>query len=333
VKEKLTFTTGCAINADMYYMACSPDTHRKTEDTSHTVMCFYQHQTADKWFFHELPGWLVVSAAYPEPIPGSAREIYALSEQGDVERYSRNGSYVEVIPDAGTRGSESTYGYVSRIRNIDGNLYVCGSNGQVYLRGANGWAHFDKTLLQSPLVPASLKLDNPEALLAQLSASLQDSRDLVDINGLNERDLYVVGSDGFIAHRSKTGWSILEKLTAASLNSIHIMSTDDVWIVGSRGTVLRGSARNGFKVISRKTLDVEFHCVTSFLNDFYIGASDGIYSMANGKPEKLQVSIKENLSEIASIESKEGVLWALSPKKLLRFDGKTWEVFEHPNNK
>ena len=54
--------------------------------------------------------------------------------------------------------------------------------------------------------------------------------------------------------------------------------------------------------------------------------------MRNEKPERLDISDKLNLRDVSDIEAKDGVLWALSPKKLLRFDGNEWECFEHPNN-
>jgi hypothetical protein len=34
----------------------------------------------------------------------------------------------------------------------------------------------------------------------------------------------------------------------------------------------------------------------------------------------------------ADVEVKDGVLWALASKHLLRFDGASWEVFEHIDN-
>jgi hypothetical protein len=103
----LAFTVGCAINRDMYYIACSPDQWRETEEEPYTVMYIYQHQTDEKWFYHALPGWRVMSVAFPEPSPGAVRKVYALSEEGDVECYSREGSIEEQIADAGLYRDQS----------------------------------------------------------------------------------------------------------------------------------------------------------------------------------------------------------------------------------
>jgi len=332
MKETLTFTTGCAINADMYYLACSPDQHRMTDDVPHSVMCFYQHQTNDKWFYHEIPGCLVTSVAFVDPAPGAVREVFALSEQGEIERYSRLGSQMESISGAGLRGEDGSLGYLSRLKSVDGVLYACGFNGQVYQRTIQGWVHADAGLIQRGLDPAALILNDPVALLEQLSASAQSSRDLMDIHGSSQADLYVVGGDGFIAHFNGVRWQILAQQTAASLNAVFVRSADEVWIAGNRGTLLKGSATSGFTVLTRKGLPVDFHAIAPLGEDIYIGASDGLYTFRNNKLQKVRIAVVEDLSEVSSVEFKDGMLWVLSSKRLLRFDGVQWDVFEHPNN-
>jgi ligand-binding sensor domain-containing protein len=124
----------------------------------------------------------------------------------------------------------------------------------------------------------------------------------------------------------------LKQITAAHLNAIHIVSEREVWIAGSNGTVLQGNAKDGFKVLSRKTLETDFYAITDFNGEIYISGEDGIYVFRNGEPERQKISDRANLKGVSCIEAKDGVLWALSEKKLLRLVGDEWEIFEHPNN-
>jgi hypothetical protein len=332
----VTFNTGCAINRDMYYIAASPDAWTEMEDisSSYTVMFIYQNQTEEKWFYHELPGWSVESTCFPEPNPDDVRKAYALSEEGEIECYSRNGSVKEKITDAGISENGPNYGYVNRMRKIGNTFYVCGLGGQVYKRTAHGWKHFDEGLLQPSLYskPSSDITDDERATYIQRVIDAVDSdTTLLDING-SHNDIYVVGMKGFVAHHNGLEWRILKRVTAAHLNAIHIISEQEVWIAGSNGTVLQGNAKDGFKVLSRKTLETDFYAITHFNGEIYISGEDGIYVFRNGKPERQKISDRANLKGVSCIEAKDGVLWALSEKKLLRLVGEKWEIFEHPNN-
>jgi hypothetical protein len=326
----LTFTTGCAINRDMYYVACSPDAWRANEDMPYTVMCFYQHQTPEKWHYHELPDKTVVSVAYPAVPTGHLRKAYALSEFGVLECYSRESVVLENILDT-SRGENANY--MHRVRSIGSELYVCGTKGQIYKKGPSGWISFDTGLRQldqksDPLPP----LNNPAALLSYFTASMKSTLDLVDINGRSDSAIYAVGNDGFIAHHDGVAWHQHKRSTSASLNAIHVENASHVTVVGAAGTILMGNDEKGFTVVSRKQLPTDFYSVTSYENNIYIGAGDGLYQIENGRATRLKISDTADLQQISNVESIEDVLWVLSEKKLLRYDGKHWEVFEHPNN-
>ncbi|MBR8055596.1 hypothetical protein KDX07_31325 [Burkholderia vietnamiensis] len=244
----LKFLAGCAINRDMFYLSSTLDELEVAEDTPVSRMVFYQHQTADKSFCHDLPVWRVVSTCYPNPAPNSVRKIYALSEQGDVENYSRDGSVIEKIPDSGLEPVLPNYGYVTRIREIDGHLYVCGYGGQVYKRDSVGWAHVDAQLLQKKVDIGSI--EDPNESLAALTKSADETIGLIDINGLNEKSIYVVGNDGCMAFFDGTSWTKLPKATAAHLNCVMSVSVDSVWVAGSKGTLLKGNFQTAFSAVA-----------------------------------------------------------------------------------
>ncbi|WP_175031534.1 hypothetical protein [Burkholderia lata] len=333
---QLTFGTGCAINRDMFYLSGTLDELESTEGNRVSRMVLYQGQTAEKWFYHDLPAWRVVSACYPEPEPepepepDSVRKIYALSEQGDVDCYSREGSVIEKISDAGLGATLANYGYVTRIREIGSHLYVCGYGGQVYKRDTAGWIHVDAQLLQKKAGIGSI--EDPNELLAALIQSTDETIGLVDINGLDEKSIYVVGNDGYIAFFDGASWIKLPKPTAAHLNCVLPVSADSVWVAGSKGTLLKGNFQAGFSAVARESLSTDFYSMALFNDRLFIGAGDGIYELDENGPQRLMVSDKFSLDSVATVDAKDGVLWVLASRRLARYDGTQWEVFENPHN-
>jgi len=326
MKKAITFTAGCAINKEMYYMACAVDDY--DVDEPHTVMCFYQDQTSEKWFYHELPEWRVISTTFPCPPPDSVRVVYALDENGRVEAYSKNGSEITQIPNSGL--DHSRVGYATRIRSINGALYVCGTNGQVYRRHKENWLDSGQGLAKNELDATKLNAQSSEDFFRVLDEYHDGLLDLVDINGTSENDLYVVGTDGVIAHHKDGEWKLLEKITGAHLNSIFIVAPDDVIIVGDHGTVLRGNAADGFRVIFRKNSNFNLYGAAAFGGSIYLASSNGLYLLKDDLNQ-----VEEEMffdKEILEVEEKDGVLWILCEKFLARFNGKNFEYFFHPNN-
>ncbi len=328
--SRLSFHAGCAINRDMFYLSSTLDEIEKEEDCSISRLVFYQHQTADRWFFHDLSGWRVVSTCFPTPAPNSVRKIYALSEQGDVECYSREGSVIERIPDAGLGTGSPNYGYVTRICEIGVHLYVCGYGGQVCRREASGWIHMDNQLLQKPVDIGSI--EDPNELLAALSQSANGTIGLTDINGLHEQAIYAVGNDGYVAFFDGTTWAGVPKPTAAHLNCILPVDDGTVWIAGGKGTLLKGNAQTGFTAVARKSLSTDFYSLAILNGRLYAGAGDGLYELGENGPQRFFESDRFGLDGVATVEAKDGVLWVMASRRLVRFDGSTWEVFENPHN-
>lgn len=313
--SSITMLAGTAISETIYYMTGTLD--NLASDMIFTRMFIYDDSAtpSNQWFHHDLPGWAVISTCLVPANPTTPRHVYSLSEQGDVELYSSAGIRIEKIKGAGLSHTEESRGYMTRIRHIGDALYACGYAGQVYKRQKEKWERFD----------AGIRDKSPSSL-----TTIATPLDLIDIHGLHQSDIYIVGSEGFIAHYNGMNWSILPPITRACLYGIFIQSESEVWVAGSNGTILKGNAINGFRAICRKTLDCDFYSIANFEDEYYIGASDGLYNMRHGKI--LKVNLPEKIIEIDSIETKNGTLWALGSKKLIRYDGTTWKLINHIDN-
>ncbi|MUT53468.1 MULTISPECIES: hypothetical protein [Pseudomonas] len=311
----VTMLAGTPVSDTIYYLAGTLDNLDK--DIIFTRMFIYDDQAtpSNQWFHHDLPGWAVISTCQIPKTSTTRPQICALSEQGDVEFYSSKGSKIEKIKGAGLDHTGHSQGYMNSIRYIGDTLYACGYNGQVYKRQQEKWEQFD----------LGIREKNP----AQLTAN-DTPFDLISIQGLHESDIYITGNEGFIAHYNGAKWSILPPVTRACLYGIFIQSESEVWIAGSNGTIVQGNATDGFQATHRKSLDCDFYSITSFKGKIFIGASDGIYSLHDNKI--LKVNLPKQVIEVDSIETKNGVLWALSAKKIIKFDGDIWKIIDHIDN-
>lgn len=318
----VTMMAGAAVNRDIYYFSCSFDDRRIDEPYSR--LFFYQEKTNEKWFYHDLPDWRVISTCFIPETSERARSVAALSELGAIEIYSGTGSVFEQIPDAGLAGKG--FGYLNRIRCIDGVLFACGYSGQIYRRDESSWLHMDEGLLTEPSpYPGKKRI---QSWLARQVACI----DILDINGLAQNDLYAVGADGFIAHYDGTKWTTLQCQTQACLHGIFAVSQEEVWIAGSRGTLLKGNVNTGFAAVVKRGMSADFYGVAKYDQQVFIGASDGLYRLEGTDAVVAGPSRDVGIAAVADVEVKDGVLWALASKHLLRFDGASWEVFEHIDN-
>ncbi|RQO36426.1 hypothetical protein DBR37_08945 [Herminiimonas sp. KBW02] len=325
-QSRISMGAGTAVSADIYYMSCSLDDPAIDEPCSR--LFFYQDQTKEKWFYHDQPGWRVVSTCLLPEHGTTPRSVVALSEEGGIEVYNRNGSHVEKIVDAGLSDSSKGYGYLNRVRLIGGALFACGYGGQLYKRGRTGWRHVDQGLLRKPSLPMPADRSKIEEWMKNEAEVI----DVLDVNGVSQTDIYAVGDHGFIAHYDGSTWVSLRPKTQSCLYSLYIESANDVWIAGSQGTLLKGNAQSGFQAVLRKSTEADFYAMTKFNDEVYIGASDGLYKLLRGDVIATEPTLKMKMTEVADVEAKEGVLWALASKHLLRFDGKKWDIFEHIDN-
>ena len=320
--NRVTITSGCAVDGDTYYLSCR--LNNLPIDESYSRLFFYQEKTEEKWFYHDLPKWNVVSTCFKPSTPTDERAVCALSEEGDVEILMRSGTIIEKICDAGLE-EDSGIGYLTRIRSIDGDLYACGDQNQVYKRNNGQWNHIDEGILVSSGIEIPAEAKNTRAAI--LNAVREESC-LYDIAGQTSGDIYAVGANGCILHYNGIKWSKTKQITAADLYEIHITKSNDVIIVGSKGTVISGNKKSGFKVEARKKYDCDFTSISEHQGELFIGASDGIYK----KTDTNLIRLPLNLHDISNIQSSGKVLWAASSSKLLKYENQQWSIIKHTDN-
>ncbi len=140
----LEFIAGCAVDADIYYLAAAIGPGHEYYDPDPgppSRMFIFGRTPQEEWFHHDLQDFQVMSVQLvPEEEGGRPRRVLALDFQGQLEDYSRAGATIE-------RVSGGAVG-LTRIRQLGGDLFCCGVHGMVYHRSASGWkqlpTHFPK---------------------------------------------------------------------------------------------------------------------------------------------------------------------------------------------
>ncbi|MNM97779.1 hypothetical protein D3C76_862630 [compost metagenome] len=321
-RDKITIVTGCAVDEKIYYVSCRAS--NGLIDDPYSRLFFYQEETTEKWFYHDRPSWKIVSTCFKPASSTSERAVCALSDEGDVEILMRSKTTTEKISDAGLL-DESGIGYVTRIKYIGDDLYACGDQNQVYKRNNGLWSHIDGGILNRAKPKFSANTESNRRIIVN---ALKESSCLFDIAGASHDDIYAVGTNGGIFHYNGQQWEKFKTITAADLYGIYVGENHELLIAGSNGTILSGNKTVGFKIVSRKHIDADFISITQHNNQIFIGASDGIYIKADSSITRQPL----NIYDVSNIESIKNVLWAVSSKKIIKYENQQWTMIKHIDN-
>lgn len=323
----MTFVTGCLIDDDMFYIASIFDS--LDSEIQCCRMSIYDHLDG-QWYYHDNIEFKAISVALIPKTEHTLRVMVSLGLDGKIEFYSSQKTIFEKIEEVGFTNPEFFYGTLNKIRNIQSNIYACGSSGQIYQRVSNEWLHTDQDLL---LPKVEYKNVRPEDILNLDHEGF--FREIYDINGHNLNCLYVCGEDndgGFIACNSNGKWVINSKRTPSSLHHIQLCPDGiNVIVVGDYGTVFFGNSDSGFINLKDISINDSFYQSCYFKDDLYIAASSGLYKYSNKIFEMVEV-IPLN-TEVSIVEATENILWALTDKEIYRFDGNSWNIILDPDNR
>lgn len=319
----ITFTSGVAINKDNFYMASTFDELDHWDYFSR--MFIYRHNDEENWSYHNLDGWGLVSTAFKK----DPRELLTLNCNGDIETYTAEKEiYTNVVPQ---RKENLIYEAFTCIRNLGFATYVCGNGGRVYKANQNNiWEDISGNLAE-PLTDTAKIIKED---LLNLDKEYGYSTSFYSIFGFSSNELYVCGSKkgrGFLAFFNGEFWSEIDIKTPSTLHSITAsISQEDIIIVGKYGTLLRGNIHSGFKNLKDMGVTSTFYSSDFYNNILYIASHDGLYTYDNNIFKK--VKEVEHVKATFYVEEKDGVLWVLAEKALIRFDGEHWEIIKHPYN-
>ncbi len=314
------------------------------DDYSHARMFSWAN---GGWGHRDMP-FMISSAIRFEPKNRNPSYIiYSLGRKsGAVEAYYPKGvrTEYEFLPGATLdRGLP----HLQQIKEIGGRLYIVGPNSQIFRRkqeesqsttsfkGAQNknfharleqWEVFNQGVEPPAIEDFEAKgMSRSDAMGAFIGYCSLNS-----IDGSNEDDLYAVGDDGVVIHRSVGIWKFLPKVTNADLLRVKKIDKKTVYVVGKKGIFLKGNAVDGFKQIPTNMGDT-MSGLEEFKGKIYVGSSnrgvmvyDGnIVTRAPGLPD----------FDCHTLHSKDGQLLAVGSKHAyLTEDARNWKFLENPDN-
>lgn len=243
-----------------------------------------------------------------------------ISAEGDVI-YVLDKDVFEHIPETGLQAADSRrFGRMQDIQAVGDTLFACGDGRQFYKREMRGaWQCLAPDLRQPPSVPRS------------------DYRIMPRINGPNENEIYAVGQRGSIYFWNGKTVTKLDCPVNSTLIDIHVERDDVIWICGGDATLLKGNHKTGFHVcpgVGRGT--GLFQRMTMLEGVLYLVASagnpGGLMKYYNNRLARVVTGLQPEIRNPHFVDSSHGVLWAMSLKDIVRFDGNTWERIDFPGH-
>jgi hypothetical protein len=272
------------------------------DDYDHAIIYIW----ADgEWTHSELD--FTVRSVEGVEIPG--RMLYCLGIDGRMSVRRKGGPVEERILDAGT--GKDKLGYLYRIRQIDGRLYVCGVSGQIYRRDKSSWVHFDDGVLRPPRgnAPANLYC----------------------IDGNSSADIYAVGEKGLLFHYDGKRWTKLDVPTSHDLNWVRCLSPQEVYLCGDGGTVFRGSVNKWEAVSIQNNHKDDLWCAEVYRGKVYFASFKRLFRLEGRNVEALDTNLSPSPDGFR-LHANDGVLWSFGSHHLCFFDGKKWTYMKHPEN-
>jgi hypothetical protein len=331
IKGKFSLTRASAVSGNEIFVTSSPDM-----DDHGYPFTRIGHWKDGNWNFRDVDFWTASIFAL-QPL-----EAALLGEKGDFAVFPAVETVTKVIDiDVARPPDAPRLGYLTSLRSINGQLYVTGDGGQIYVRSGSGWQLLNASLLDGPQVkaPSVFELET-EDYMRQLRAST--SLTLWDIAGTSGNDVYVCGGKGNI-ERALYHWngdqfsSLIEPSSdpqdyTAALVNILIEKPDRIWTCGHEGALLVGNARDGFVQDAAADVDTLFYSMAIFEGKLHIAGARDIFRHDGDRLTPLRIDTDRKDRGAHTLQAIDGVLWAVSPKDILRYDGNKWERIPYPGN-
>ncbi len=321
--SEFSMVAGTAIDYDYVFIAGYPDIYKDYWDELEYTR-LYSVDLSNRvapWMTRDIRQ-KIVSLCVWRDYPGPTRLYVSMTLNGEVTMVGSGGKPMisEYIPGAGIgKPWSNDLGYMNSIQCIGGSLYACGADRQVFRRQPNlAWEMISDAIMSSP---------------DRLSHDvIINTRSLSCIAGQAEDSIYCCGLFGDLFFYSGTEWTQINTSNDSNLLDMDASSADCVYIVGSQGTFLRGTALDGFEAI--RTGNYYLTGVAQFQGLVYISYGNGIlcYDVQTGRLFHCKTNLEPDVTDSFRVESINGVLWSFGEKDLAFYNGSKWSRVLNPDN-
>lgn len=202
--------------------------------------------------------------------------------------------------------------YIKSLREIGGQLHVCGTQGQVLRRTAQGWVHMDQGVF--------------EPLQEQVTSSLNA------LDGFALDDIYAAGDGGALWHWDGKVWTRLDSPTNLPFYVVLRHSDGSIVLAGAGGLVFKGDRHHGWTVLSDPAFDrLTLEQACEFKGVLYFCAGTTLLSYANGALAVVHVPLPGPFA-FDNLDARDDMLWTVGDDAVLSFDGSLWRRHDCPEN-
>lgn len=265
---------------------------------------FYVYDQDKKQWFHTNWNHEIVSISYAKS--GTVGKWHLLSKRGVLIQASSDEVRELAIPDADT--GPGKLGYVTQLRLIADQLYVCGFRRQVYRLEESVWIRLSDNIL---------------------AATDDLTHGFLSIDGNAPNDLYAVGLQGEMFHYNGLNWQQIELPTNRDLNRVRCVDRDLVYACGDSGILLRGSGE--WELIHDPEVTPHFYGVEVYNSTVYLASQSGLWFLNDDALVPVETKL-EPPPKGFRLHAQNGLLWSFGEDDLVFFDGVKWERIVCPDN-
>jgi hypothetical protein len=284
----LVFNDGFVMNRNRISIA-SQEREKSNEDTSMVAIV-----ANEEWNLASMDD-AALSVACDDQNHG-----FFLGRNGQILITGMGGRTIEDLP------YRDELGEFLRVRNIAGQIYVCGMSGQVYMRDGFSWVAIDDGIRGT------------------------DQLDFEDIGGIGTNDLYAVTSFGAVMHYNGKRWREVDFPDNRPLSGVRAQDAKHIFICGDGGALYRGYG-DQWEFIGSNDFDHDYWSIELHASVVYAAYGGGIVRFKSDKLDYVNMGLTGEL-DCHRLHSNDGVLYSFGIDHIVFFDGKLWQRMPCPFN-
>ncbi len=247
-------------------------------------------------------------------------EVLALSEDASIFN-ALNGQFI-------TKVDQGIFSHMNGIVSDGEQIAVAGTNGRFYVGDLSNFRMIPNEYF-SPVPDVA-------ATTEERVSWGRNMRFFFSISSQERQKYTITGSHGLIVSidRGVLHETIIQpeiRISSQIFNAID----SKIWFCGHTPQAMIGVLNdpNNFDVLYLSSQNEYLASIEIFSGKVYVASSgnnSGVFILDNNTLIEMPFSNTATLGAARYLQSKDGILWALFEKALIRFDGDHWDIYRHP---